>query len=79
MLALAGAFVLAMAGDLIQAASVAAPGYREVFLWSGTIVIAAGSVLATVGLGWIVLDVARLCPVLLEPSPSPESVLEVEE
>jgi hypothetical protein len=44
----------------------------------GTMLVGAGSLLFTIGLGLIVFDVARLCPVLLEPAPAIGDVVEAQ-
>ena len=58
-------------GDLAYVLAPFSPDALEQgFLVTGMMFIGAGSLLFTIGLGLLVVDVARLCPVLIEPAPA---------
>lgn len=71
LLMLVMALCVAAAGDLLLLGSTSMGGGLEQGAWIlGTVLVAVGSMLLTVGLVGVVLDASRMVPVLLEPAPS---------
>ena len=67
-------------GDvLFVVAQVLPDSAASAVLTIGMMFIAAGSVLFSMGLTWLTIDVARLCPVLIEPAPAVSDVVDMGE
>ena len=80
MFALVSTIGLWSLGDLLILLAQFRPGSAEsVLLTFGMMFIAAGSVLFTLGLVWLLVDVVRLCPILIEPAPAVSDVMEFDD
>lgn len=80
MFALVATIGLWSLGDLLILLAQFKPGSAEsVLLTFGMIFIAAGSVLFTLGLVWLLVDIARVCPILIEPAPAVSDVMEFDD
>lgn len=80
MFALVSTIGLWSLGDLLILLAQFRPGSTEsVLLPIGMMFIAVGSVLFTLGLVWLLVDVARLCPILIEPAPAVSDVMEFDD
>lgn len=76
MYVMAGVIGLVAAGHLVNLGAWMLSGRPlDVALSVGAVMVAVGWMLFTIGLLGVLLDVARLCPVLLEPAPSLGSLL----
>lgn len=74
--ALAAALGVVLAGDALHLAALASAGSIQPAVWVvGTVLIAGGSMLLTVGMFGLCVDAVRLARVLLNPPPSPASLV----
>lgn len=74
--AMAAAVGVVAAGHLVNLLALVLSGKAlDSAVIAGTVLVAVGWMLVTIGLAGVVLDVVRLCPVLLEPSPTLGSLL----
>lgn len=77
--AIIAAVAVAAAGDLVRAAGLwFGEEFRTVAFAGGTFLVAVGSMLITVGLAGVLVDLRRIVPVILEPAPSLDDVIEPE-
>ena len=76
MYAMAAAVGVVAAGHVVNLAALWLSGkVLDSALIAGTVLVAVGWMLVTIGLVGVLLDIVRLCPVLLEPSPTLGSLL----
>lgn len=77
--AIVAAFAVAAAGDLLRAAGIwLGEDYRTIALAGGTFLVAVGSMLVTIGIAGVLWDLRRIVPVIIEPAPSLDDVIEPE-